>query len=733
MMTEDENHCEAILFDVSEVAAAVTNDLLPVAIIISTAIAASINDFQSKKCTDALKCNSEVCNRVSQEVLENLDETVNPCDNFYQFACGGYIKSRKIPDDQTIISTLSEINTLVINQLNSIVKEPINATEPATFKLAKQFYNVCMNTNATEENNLKTAKNLLKKLGGWPIIEGASWNEDDFDWKKQMYKFRRYGFDVNTFLDTTIGVNVENSSQRIVSFDQADLPVNRLNLVMGLANPIVKSYYNYLIDLAVIFGADRDEATLQVKEVMEFMFKLAKITLPPEDRRNFTALTNIMSIAELKQRFPYMDWIDFINNIIAIPSIQFNETDNVDVGIPKFIDDLEVLLSKTPKRTQANYAMSIAVASIAYALNKNVRDREFQLMQEVTGTKTVVPKWNECLNRVAMRLKVAIGSLYARTFFNQNSKATVELLVSSLHLKLLKMLNEVDWMDEETKTKALAKAASVESYVGYPPELMDDKIIDEFYATIKPSDDYLEFVVNIQTFESDRKFKSIREKVQKAYWVDNSDTHNVNAFYNLVENIIILPAGILQGMMFDVDRPKAMNFGAIGFIIGHELTHGYDDMGKQINKDGQLQNWWSDTTSVEYMKKTECIVKQYNNYTIDRLKLKLNGIITQGENIADNGGAKLAYETYQSWLKHNGNDKCLPNLNYTQNQLFWIAFANAWCTSQRDEQFRTEMLASAHPPAYFRVLGIISNSKYFARDFECPLGSPMNPEKVHIC
>ncbi|KAF5280977.1 hypothetical protein FQR65_LT14901 [Abscondita terminalis] len=691
--------------------------------------AASISETIQKSCPDTLACNSKECNSLSQNLLENLDMTTNPCENFYQFACGGYTKSKKIPIDKTQISTLSEMVTLVNNQLHAVLKEPIHDNEPHTLKLAKQLFGVCLNTSAIDENNLKTAKELLKKLDGWPVLEGNSWKENDFDWKKQMYKFRKYGFAVNKLLDVSVEMNAENSSQRIFIIDQADLPVNRFNLIQGYHNTIVQWYYKYLVDLSVIFGANRTVASSQMKEVINFMVELAKLTLPPEERRNFTAVTNIMNVAEIKKRFPQIDWIDFMNNIIDIPGIQIYDNDTVDVSSLEYVNKLERLLTQTRKRTQANYVMSVAVASIAYALNQDVRNREYKLLQDLSGTESKLPRWNECLEHVTIKLKVAIGALYARKFFKQSSKAIVDSMVSNLHLRLLKMLKEVDWMDEITRKEALEKASAVARFVGYPSEIWNNNKLDNYYEQLKPSKDYLEFMINIQKFDSDNKFRRIREEVQRGYWADNSAAHDVNAFYNLAENTINLPAGILQGMMFDVERPQAMNYGSIGFIIGHELTHGFDDMGKQINTEGELQNWWTEKTSDEYMRKAECIVNQYSNYTYKKLNLTLNGIITLGENIADNGGAKVAYETYQSWLNENGDDKCLPNLNFTHNQLFWIALANTWCTSERDAQLKMEMLTAVHPPAYFRVIGVVSNSKHFANDFQCALGSAMNPVK----
>ena len=181
--------------------------------------------------------------------------------------------------------------------------------------------------------------------------------------------------------------------------------------------------------------------------------------------------------------------------------------------------------------------------------------------------------------------------------------------------------------------------------------------------------------------------------------------------------------------MFNKDRPNYMNYAGIGFVAGHEMTHGFDDTGKQISKEGQLENWWSVDTEKLYAEKTQCIIDQYSAYHSSKAQLNLNGIITQSENIADNGGIKIAYEAYQEWVKQNGPEECLPNLNYTPNQLFWISLANAWCAKERVEQLRSIILTKSHPPSKFRIYGIMANSKYFINDFNCPVESKMNAPK----
>ena len=435
-----------------------------------------------------------------------------------------------------------------------------------------------------------------------------------------------------------------------------------------------------------------------------------------------------MTIGELNHKVPFIDWVNYINNIIAIPEIIVTEADLVDV-IPKFLINLETLLQKTPKRVLANYIMTVSIVSITHTLNKKVKDREFSLIQKLFGTTALTPRWKECISIATEKLKVATAALYSRKYFDEESKKNVETISTNLHKQFVKMLQEVDWMDSDTKEKALAKAQAIEFHIAYPKELLDDKILEDHYANLNFSENYTQYILNIQKSVYDNMYKSLTKPIERSNWKEHSVSHDVNAYYHFNENSIVLPAGILQGVMFNKDRPNYMNYAGIGFVAGHEMTHGFDDTGKQVNKEGYLENWWSIDTEKLYEKKTQCIIDQYSAYHSSKAQLNLNGIITQSENIADNGGIKIAYEAYQEWVKQNGPEECLPNLNYTPNQLFWISLANAWCAKERVEQLRSIILTKSHPPSKFRIYGIMANSKYFINDFNCPVESKMNAPK----
>ena len=690
--------------------------------VITLTVIAAAPAENSNKCKT---CMSDGCKRASEEVLKLIDTSVDPCDDFYNFACGGFMKHNEIPDDKIEIGKLADITNVVSTQIHSLLKEPISDKEPKSTQLLKKFFQVCMDINTINKNELKTAKLLLKEIGGWPLVEGDDWKEND--WKEIMYKFRKSGLGTSQLIVIKVEPSAKNSSQRIITVAQTESPLSSDGLKKGLEDKNTNAYYNYIVDLAVFFGANKDRASAELKTTIEFMMELGKIIIPPEQLRDLSATTNIMTVTELQEKFPSINWVEYLNNIFAIPNIKITENDMVDVGMPKYVTDLEALLKKTPKRVLANFLITREMASIVNTLPQEVKDRQDALIKDTVGT-SAEPRWKDCLAIGTERLKIATASIYARKYFTKDAKNNMKKLVSGLHNKFLDMLKGVGWMDDKTKNEALAKAKTIEEHIAYPEQLLDDEVMNNYYKDLDISDDYLQFTLSIDKFTLDEMYKSYKHPASRNDWKEHSVSHQVNAFYHLSENSIIIPAGILQGAMFQNDRPNYMNYGGIGFVIGHELTHGFDDKGKQISKEGQLENWWSKETEEAYKKKADCIMYQYGNFSHEKLKASVNGIITLGENIADNGGFKLAYDAYQEAVKTNGPEECLPNLDYTPNQMFWISLANAWCTKSRDDRFRVEILTSDHSPAMYRIYGVAQNSEVFAKDFNCPANTKMNPE-----
>jgi membrane metallo-endopeptidase-like protein 1 len=318
--------------------------------------------------------------------------------------------------------------------------------------------------------------------------------------------------------------------------------------------------------------------------------------------------------------------------------------------------------------------------------------------------------------------------------FNEGAKDKMMEMVEDIKAEMKMILDNVQWMDEGTRAKAHEKLQSIKDYIGFPKEILNNTLIEELYDGIEVSNDtFYQNSINMGKWSVKYSWSKFREQIDKTDWKRHANPAVVNAYYSGIENSIQFPAGILQGIFFGKDRPTYMNYASIGWVIGHEITHGFDDKGRQFNQDGNLQNWWDPETKEKFINKTKCIQDQYGKYSVKALNVSLNGITTQGENIADNGGVKQAYRAYEKWMARHGEEQVLPGLNLNQRQLFWLTGANIWCSKYRSKTLKTTLQVGSHAPGMFRVKGTYSNNKDFARDFGCKVGSPYNPPEEDKC
>uniref|UniRef100_A0A224X7X4 Putative m13 family peptidase n=1 Tax=Panstrongylus lignarius TaxID=156445 RepID=A0A224X7X4_9HEMI len=688
--------------------------------------------IQQGKTAEEDICFSEECIHTASYLLESMDLSAEPCDDFYQFACGKFRK-QTIPDDKESLSTFTTIAEVVKTQLRTIVSEPIKPDEPRHLINPKNLYKICMDKETIEEHGLEDAQKIIDFFGGWPIVEGDKWDMGSFDWKEMTYKFRSRGFSVDYLLDFSVTIDSKNSTLRIIELDAGSLALSRKYFMKGLEDRVVSAYYAYMVDMAVLLGADKEKAKAELMESLNFEMQLANVSLPSEERRDYEKLYNKMTLTELQQKFPTIPWMEYFSTLLG-PTILIEEDEPILVVEPQYISALEQMLQHTPKRIQANYLMWRVVSAIANYMPERFRQRTLKYHTAISGSTERQARWKECVGIASGSVTYAVGSLYVKKFFKQESKKNALELVQRIRDEMYKTLQTIDWMDDETRKNALEKAASIKEYIAYPDELLDDNKLAEFYKDYDVSNvkSFLEAILKTTTFATNYTMTRLRQPVNKTEWLRHASPAVVNAFYNGLENSIEFPAGILQGVFFNSDRPNYMNYGGIGFVIGHEITHGFDDQGRQFDKDGNLKEWWAAETKDKYLKKAECIIYQYGNYTDEQVNMKLNGINTQGENIADNGGLKQAYKAYVSWIKDHAEEKRLPGLQkYSPRQMFWLSAASTWCTVYRNESLSNRITTGYHSPGEFRVKGPFSNSEDFGRDFSCPSGSVMNP--LHKC
>ena len=716
-------------------------------------------------------CMSSGCVRAAAQILNNMDNRTRPCQDFYQFACGRWIETQLIPDEKTSLSVFSQ-NTADLNvKLRALIERKSEEAESQIVGQMRNMYASCMNLTDIESRGDEPLLAVLRDLGGWPVVSwptlgepaqptgarngprgqrnslrrrmattqgqdspppqaGAQAGPRPFSWLDAIIKFRQKGFSHDMIIDLSVVPDVRNSRRYIIELDQSSLGLpDRSYYFKGLNDTTVAAYFQLMVESAVMLGASRAEAQRQMADSLEFESSLARISVPREQRRNITRLYNKMFARDLYSLAPNIDWQRYLRALLKDDQLDMDR-DEVIVKVPSFLRALDGLLVETEARIIANYMIWRVVRHSMSGLSRRWRELAHGYSTVTTGRQVEEPRWEQCLGSLGGTLGTALSALYVKNHFNQRSKAAALEMVDYIRGEFLRILDEIDWMDEETREEAKLKAHGIAAYIGYPDELLRDELVEELYAGVRMTRiNFYQNVRDLRIWSTDYAFSQLRKANKRGDWKKHARAAVVNAYYNSLENSIEFPAGILQGAFFDAERPNYMNFGAIGYVIGHEITHGFDDRGRQFDRDGNDRNWWKPKTDLRFKERAQCIVDQYSSYTVAENGLKVNGLNTQGENIADNGGIKEAFRAYRRWSRDHGREKRLPGLDYSPEQLFWISAANIWCGKFRPEVLKLRINSGVHSPARFRIIGPLSNSAEFAQSFNCPPGSPMNPRK----
>jgi len=574
-------------------------------------------------------CLTPGCVVAASELIHSMDQTADPCTDFYQFACGGFVAETVIPDHQTSKGSFSVVRDKLNERLRKIFEAKSLATEPKVYEHVRNLYQTCMDKETIEKNSVNDLKEIVAKLGGWPVLEGEKWTGENFKWHELSIKASDEGLSSDRMISIGIGTDSKDSLKRILEIDQPGLGLSREYLIKGFADKDVQAYYNYMVQTAVFMGAKEEVAKVEMKEALELELKLAEMSLPREERRNKTALYNPMTLKKVQELIPEIPLIQYVNDILGSADVTVNENEVVNVAVPKYITDFRAYIAKASPRAQANYIVWRNVKFAMSYLNEEALDIKLAYSKVLTGKAQEAPRWEKCVKSTAGldgtylyfyegSLTNAVGGMYAREHFDLNAKDIADQMVENVREEFKKMLDELDWMDSKTKSRAQKKADQITPHIAYAKEILDDKLINEFYQGIDlQKDSYLKNIIRLKKFISLYYVKEFRTPIDKKSWKTHGGAAIVNAFYNPAENSIQFPAGILDGVFFNADRPLYMNYGAIGFVVGHEITHGFDDQGSQKDGDGNLVDWWEPETKKKYLEKAQCIIDQYGNYTVE--------------------------------------------------------------------------------------------------------------------
>nr|XP_033777399.1 endothelin-converting enzyme 1 isoform X2 [Geotrypetes seraphini] len=669
-------------------------------------------------------CMSESCISVTSSILSSLDRTVNPCQDFFSYACGGWIKANPIPDGSSrwgTFNSLWEHNRAIMKHLLENITT--NVTSEAERK-AQRYYLSCMNETKIEELAAKPLTDLIKKVGGWNIT--GPWKEDNF---QEILSVFTAQYHTSPFFSIDVGADSKNSNSNVIQVDQSGLGLPSRDYYLNKTEneKVLTAYLNFMVQLGVILGGQEETTRQQMQQILDFETALANIMIPQEKRRDEETIYHKITAGELRTLAPAIDWMLLLNNIFS--PIRINESEPVVVYAKEYLTQVSNLINSTDKSLLNSYMVWNAVRKVGIFLDHRFKDAEEKLLEVLFGSKkTCVPRWKFCITDTDNNLGFALGAMFVKAIFAEDSKKQADEMIMEIKTAFEESLPNLHWMDEDTRKAAKEKADAIYDMIGYPKFIMDPKELDKVFNDYEVIPDlYFENVIQFYNFSSKVMAEQLRKAPNRDQWSMTPPT--INAYYSPTKNEIVFPAGILQAPFYTSTSPKALNFGGIGVVMGHELTHAFDDQGREYDKNGNLRSWWKNSSIEAFNNQTACITEQYNNYSINGEPV--NGKQTLGENIADNGGLKAAYQAYKNWVKKNGEEEMLPTLDLSNHQLFFVGFAQVWCSVRTPESSHEGLITDPHSPSRYRVIGTVSNSREFSEHFKCPLGSPMNPE--HKC
>ncbi|MFH2037264.1 MAG: M13 family metallopeptidase [Candidatus Zixiibacteriota bacterium] len=642
----------------------------------------------------------------------NFDTAFAPCDNFYQYANGNWLKNNPIPAEYSSWSISHEIFERNNDIIHTILDETAHDSK-AEYGTNKQrigdFYRVAMDTARIEAEGLSPIKNDLFRIDAISSIE---------DIQNIIIDFHREG--MSFLFDADPEQDMADNTKIIIYAGQSGLGLPDRDYYTRDDAESVKlreEYINHITNMMKLIGYDEQNAKTQAETILALETRLANASLTNVELRDPAGWYKIKTIAEANEETPNFDWGKYFagQGLANIESFSYAH--------PKFFAEMGLMLKEIPIESWKSYLRWHFISRSAAYLSSDFVNENFKFYSTtLSGTQELRPRWKRVLRVIDAFLGEAMGQLYVERTFPPESKARALEMVNNLLEALKDRINGLSWMSDETKEKALAKVAAITPKIGYP-----DKWRDYANLAIDETNSYLTNARMGRAFERQRNLDKIGKPVDKTEWGMNPQ--EVNAYYNPLKNEIVFPAAILQPPAFDGAIDDAVNYGAIGAVIGHEMTHGFDDMGSQFDADGNFNNWWTEDDRAQFESRTDRIIKQFDNYVaID--SLHINGALTVGENIADLGGLIIAYNALEKALEGKPRDKID---GFTPEQRFFLSFAQMWRTNDRDEGLKMQVNTDPHSPAQYRVLGPLSNLKEFREAFNCSDGDNMvRPDSLQV-
>ena len=640
--------------------------------------------------------------------LTNLDRTADPCVEFYQFTCGGWMKNNPIPSDQAAWSVYAKLADENSQFLWGILEQAAKLKDrtPAQQKIG-DYFAACMNTDAINARGLEPLKPELDRINAIASREQLATFLRDGASRRGLY-----------FLDIEAEQDAKNAEMMIIGVGAGGLGLpdrDYYTKTDARSEEIRKRYVAYLAQLLVLAGVPQAQADGQAAATMKIETTLANASLTRVERRDPYNLYHPMKIGEVDTLAPALQLNQYFQAQKVSPSL----LNNINVSQPKFLQALQGQLANESLGNLKAYLRAHALNASSTSLSNPFEDAQFNFYGKfLRGVPQMQPRWQRCEHQVDNYLGEALGQEFVARTFGPDTKQKVLEMTEQIEQAMQDEIEHLDWMSEPTKKQALLKLHAVRNKIGYP-----DKWRDYSSLTIKP-DEYFGNVERSRIFEYNRDWAKVGKPVDRSEWDMTPPT--VDAYYNPQMNDINFPAGVLQPPLYDPKEDDAPNYGNTGGTIGHELTHGFDDEGRQFDAQGNLKDWWTPEDAKAFEQRINCQREQYTKYTIVD-DIHINSKLTSGEDVADLGGTLLAYI---AWKKQTAGQTLQSKDGLTPEQRFFIGYAQWACENQRPENLRVSAITNPHSPGWARVNGIVTNMPEFAAAFGCKAGQPMVKEKA---
>jgi len=640
-----------------------------------------------------------------------MDKSIDPCVNFYRYACGGWQSKNPIPSDQTSWSVYGKLYEDNLNFLHGILEQASsdNSHRDVVTEEVGDFYAACMDESLVEKRGISAVQSHLDAIAKLKSVQEMP----------QLIARLQLVFGRSILFAAGSTQDPDNSELVIAELDQGGLGLPDRDYYTKTDDKSKQTRERYLLHVQKIFelAGDRPETAKQNADtVMRMETALANASLTRVERRDPYKLKNKMAPSGLKELAPNFDWKTYYREA------KYPDFEILNVDTPAFFKEVNARLTAEPTENWKTYLRFHVVDSASPYLSSAFVQENFDFYRNyLRGAKEQQPRWKRCVSYTNHNLDEALGQVYVAKVFSPELKQSTLNMVKRIEDAMALRIRQLDWMSPETKTQALTKLQGIRNKIGYPDKWRD-------YSSIKIlRDDFAGNVQRAAEFETHRRINKIGKPVDHGEWEIPPPT--VDAYYDPQMNDINFPAGVLQPPLLDAKMDDAPNYGDTGGTIGHELTHGFDDEGSQFDAKGNLKNWWTKEDRERFETRTKCIVDQYAQYVVVD-DVHINSKLTLGEDVADLGGEILAYMAWKSATK----DVSLhPIDGLTPEQRFFIGFAQWDCANERPEDLRVRAMTDPHSPAVYRINGVVANMPEFSQAFSCKQGQPMTKPAEKVC